>query len=68
MTGDPNPTLIISSDVAFDTIVVYNRQDCCQHNILGATITATVDGISQSNTFPDFENLEFGEKDRTYYN
>jgi hypothetical protein len=49
--GEPNPTLTIVSAVAFDKVVVYNRQ-AHQQRIQGATITATVDGISQSTTFP----------------
>eukprot|EP01036_Dinobryon_divergens_P062006 gene62006-biopygen37848 len=38
--------------MAFDKVVVYNRFDCCQDRITGATITATSNGLSRFTTFP----------------
>jgi hypothetical protein len=49
---ETNPTLTIVSLVAFDKVVVYNRLDCCQDRIDGATITTTINEVSKSTTFP----------------
>jgi len=51
-SADPNPSLTIVTTAVFDTVVVYNRQNCCSQRIEGATITATVGGISKSAMFP----------------
>ncbi len=52
-TSDNNPTLLIQSPVAFDTVIVYNRQKCCQNRISNATITLNVIGKpSYSKKFP----------------
>ena len=51
-TGDANPTLTIVSPAVFDTVKVYNRGDCCQDRIEGATITALVSGQQSSTVFP----------------
>jgi hypothetical protein len=53
-TADPNPTLTIVSAEAFDMVVVYNRYGAynSEVRIEGATITATVSGISKATTFP----------------
>jgi len=49
---ETNPTLTIVSAQEFDKVVVYNRLDCCQYRINGATITATINQVSKSTTFP----------------
>jgi hypothetical protein len=49
---DTKPTMVIVSAVAFDKVVVYNRQDCCKERISGATITASSNGLSRFTTFP----------------
>ena len=38
------PTLTVISDTVFDQIIVNNRQNCCQNRILGAQISATLNG------------------------
>ena len=43
-SGDSNPTLTISSPIIPDKIVVYNRVDCCQFRIDGATISMRLSG------------------------
>ena len=55
---DLDPTLTIVSATAFDTVVVYNA-DCCPNQIEGATITATVNGISQTTVFPSSPDAVF---------
>ncbi len=54
-----NPYLIIVSTVTIDKVLVYNRQGCCQNRIMGATITATVDGKSISTKFPSSPDAVF---------
>jgi hypothetical protein len=49
--GDPDPTLTIVSNIVFDKVVVYNRNEC-PDRIKGATITATINGQSKATTFP----------------
>lgn len=53
-SNGPNPSLTIISAVAFDKVVVYNRKDGFQYRIEGATITATVDGVSSWTTYISF--------------
>ena len=51
---EPNPSLTIVSAAAFDTVVVYNRNDdcyVCRTRIEGATITVTVNGQSQAGDY-----------------
>jgi hypothetical protein len=50
---DTNPYLIFNLDSNFDKIEVYNRVDCCQDRIYGATLTVTneIDVILHENTF-----------------
>ena len=55
--GDNNPTLTITSPTVPDYVVVYNRQDCCQGRIVGATISVTQWGsVLFAGTFIDTLN------------
>jgi hypothetical protein len=47
-----DPALTIVSTMPFDKVVVYNRNDCCQHRIVGATITVGINGQLKATTFP----------------
>jgi hypothetical protein len=42
LSGDANPSLTITGISALDRVVVYNRVDCCQARIVGATISYLV--------------------------
>ena len=44
-TNDLNPTLTITGTGSVDSVVVYNRADCCQYRILGAVITVANAGV-----------------------
>ena len=59
LSSGANPSLTIVSAVAFDKVVVYNCQGSEQYRIEGATITATVDGVSSSTTFPSSPDPAF---------
>ena len=47
-----DPALTIVSTMPFDKVVVYNRNECCQHRIVGATITVGINGQLKATTFP----------------
>jgi hypothetical protein len=57
---DPDPTLTIVSNIVFDKVVIYNRNENPatiiarneNDRIKGATITATINGQSKATTFP----------------
>ena len=58
--GDSSPTVTIMSAVAVDQVVVYNRVDCCQYRIVGATITITRNGVLQwASTFVGTQDVYF---------
>ena len=45
LDSDISPTLMITSPYPVDEIVLYNRDDCCQHRAVGATITVSTGGL-----------------------
>eukprot|EP01035_Chromulina_nebulosa_P065663 gene65663-89837_t len=50
---DLTPSIVISTSQVFDTVVVYNRAECCQYRICNASITVNLIGQAPvSTTFP----------------
>ena len=46
-TDGDGAKLTITSPIPVDQVVVYNRYDCCQYRIVGATITLIQGGVQK---------------------
>jgi len=53
-------TIQLSQPTEVDTIVIYNRQDCCQHWLDGAGVVASLNGVTLwSTTVPSTSALSY---------